>query len=339
MSQPILVTASAFDKGREVFQKAEDLAIHGVVADETALAAEVLARGARAVVVGSDPYRGPLYQALARTAAGGPALLARFGVGHDNVDKGLARENGILVTNTPGVLEDSVAEHTLWLIGNLAKQITLQHQRLCQGAWDPTIGMELRGKALAVVGFGAIGRRVAAAAHFGFGMHVIAVGRYAPADFQQQLGQALSEFLAALGVAEYTDSLSDAASRADVITLHLPATATTRHIVNRQSLDLFNPKALLINTARGALIDEAALYEFLAARRLAAAGLDVFENEPYRPVLAGKDLRDLDNVVMTPHTGSNTLEANARMASSVLESVRNFLDGKFDQLPRVDIAD
>ncbi len=176
MTYPVLVTASAYDKGQAVFRAATDIDFRNVAEKENVLAAEVLDCGSRAVVVGNALYQGPLYEALAQAAGGQPALLARYGVGHDNVDKLLARRHGIFVTNTPGTLDASVAEHTLWLLGNLAKQINRQELRLRQGLWNPTAGIELCGKTLAVIGFGAIGRRVAAAAHFGFGMRVVAVG-------------------------------------------------------------------------------------------------------------------------------------------------------------------
>jgi lactate dehydrogenase-like 2-hydroxyacid dehydrogenase len=331
----ILVTEKAYDKGQSVFHAATDVAFQPAAEMESALAAAVLDCGARAIVVGSERYEGPLYEALARAAAGKPALLARFGVGHDNVDKSLAHRHGIFVTNTPGTLDDSVAEHTLWLLGNLAKQISRQEFRLRQGLWNPTAGMELRGKTLAVVGFGAIGRRVATAAHFGFGMRVIAVGSRPADDFQRREGRPLEALLAAAGTAEYTDNLAATLGQADAVTLHAPATAATRYLINRERLELLNPGAMLINTARGPLVDEAALYDALAAGRLAAAALDVFENEPYRPTVAEKDLRNLENVLLTPHIGSNTAEANRRMAESVLASLRGFLAGKFDCLPRV----
>ena len=338
MVPSVLVTASTYSKGQAVFHAAADIDFRSVAEKENVLAADVLDCGARAVVVGGVPYQGPLYEALAQTAAGQPALLARFGVGHDNVDKSLARRHGIFVTNTPGTLDASVAEHSLWLLGNLAKHVNRQETRLRQGIWNPMVGIELCGKTLAVIGFGGIGRRVAAAAHFGFGMRVVAVGSRPADDLERREGRPLDKLLAAAGAAEYTDNLSTALGQADAVTLHAPALTATRHLINRQRLELLNPEALLINTARGALVDEGALYDVLAAGRIAGAALDVFEYEPYRPVEAEKDLRNLDNVLLTPHIGSNTTEANRRMAESVLDSVRCFLAGRFDALPRVDLA-
>jgi lactate dehydrogenase-like 2-hydroxyacid dehydrogenase len=332
----VLVTAEAYNKGQAVFRAASDVEFRGVAEKENLLAAEVLACGARVVVVGSQRYEGPLYEALAQSAAGQSALLARFGVGHDNVDKSQARRLGIYVTNTPGVLDDSVAEHTLWLLGSLVKQINRQELRLRQGLWHPSVGMELRNKTLAVVGFGAIGRRVASAAHFGFGMRVVAVGSRPADEFECRQGRRLDEILTATGAAEYTDNLAAALGQANIVSLHAPATAATRHLMDRDRLQQLKADSLLINTARGALVDEEALYDALIAGWLAAAALDVFEHEPYQPVVPEKDLRSLGNVLMTPHIGSNTIEANRRMAESVLMSILRFLDGKSADLPRVD---
>src|SRR5208282_1199727 len=156
MKPTVLVASSAYQKGQAVFRTAGDIDFRGVAEKENVLAAEVKNCGVRAVVVGVEPYRGPLFEALAQTAAGQPSLIARFGVGHDSVDKSLARLHAIIVTNTPGVLDDSVAEHTLWLLGNLAKQINRQDLRVRQGIWNSATGVELRGKTLAVIGFGAI---------------------------------------------------------------------------------------------------------------------------------------------------------------------------------------
>ncbi len=223
-----------------------------------------------------------------QTAAGQPALLARFGVGHDNVDKSLARRHGIFVTNTPGTLgRQRCRTHAL-----AAGQSGQTNQP--PGASTPPGPMEPDGRNRTPrqdagrIGFGAIGRCVAAAAHFGFGMRVVAVGSRPADDLQRREGRPLDELLAAAGAAEYTDNLAAALGQADAVTLHAPATAATRHLINRERLELLNPGALLINTARGALVDEAALYDALAAGRLAGAALDVFENEPYRPVVARK---------------------------------------------------
>lgn len=323
MSEIVLITQQEFGKAEALFQGAPDVHCEPAPAEEAALAAAVTARGARAVIVGVAPYRGALYEALGRS---GGALIARFGVGHDGVDKALARQRGILVTNTPGVLDLSVAEHTLWLMGCLARRIAQSHESMRAGKFAGQTGMELHGKTLGILGFGNIGKKVAASAHYGFGMRVVACDQVAaPAN------------LAALGVEQFTNNVEECLRQADVVTIHLPALASTQKFINAERLAGLKPGALLVNTARGAVLDEDALFDALAAGRLAGAALDVFAIEPYQPAHPEKDLRLLDNVVLTPHIGSNTCEANARMAAGALDNVRNFFAGRLERLTRVDL--
>lgn len=294
MNEPVLVTEREFRKAEELFTAA---GCEPAPAEEPALAEAVRARGARAVIVGVEPYRGPLYEAI----AGG--LIARFGVGHDNINKALARQHNIIVTNTPGALDDSVAELAVWLMGAVARRRS--------GA----VGVELRGKTLGILGFGNIGKRVAHIAQHGLGMNVLAC----------DIG---SGFVSA----------EELFRQSDVVSIHLPSNTETRHFVNATRLSWMKPTAFLVNTARGAVLAEAALYDALVAGRLAGAALDVTEIEPYQPVVPGKDLRTLENVVMTPHIGSNTREANRRMAEMCLENVRRFFDGQWDRLNRVPLT-
>ena len=320
--ETILVTELEFAKAAEIFRGAKDVCCEPAPADESALAEAVIARGARAVIVGVTPYRGPLYAALGRNNG---AIIARFGVGHDSVNKPLARQHGILVTNTPGALDVSVAEHTLWLMGCLVRKISQLEARFRAGKFAGEVGMELRGKTLGILGFGAIGHSVASIAHFGFGMKVIACSRNMP-----------TEPSARSGVEHFTTDPEELFRTVDIVSVHLPANASTQRFINATRLAWLKPGAMLINTARGAVLDEAAIYDALAAGRLAGAALDVFEREPYSPAHPDKDLRQLENVVLTPHIGSNTREANRRMAESALENVRSFLAGKLDRLARVD---
>jgi lactate dehydrogenase-like 2-hydroxyacid dehydrogenase len=329
MRETVLVTQQEFDKAAGLFQAAVDVSCEPAPAEEAALAAAVTARGARAVIVGVAPYRGPLYAALGRP---GGALLARFGVGHDGIDKELARRHGIIVTNTPSVLDLSVAEHTLWLMGCLARNIAQGHEGMRAGKFAGQAGMELHGKTLGILGFGNIGRRVAGMAHFGLGMNVLALVR-GPQDCRVD-GLAA---LAASGAVRYAQTVEELFRQSDILSIHLPANAGTQRFVNAERLGWLQPGALLINTARGAVLDEVALFDALAAGRLAGAALDVFAVEPYQPEQPDKDLRRLDNVVLTPHIGSNTREANGRMAAAALKNVRDFCAGRLDQLARVDL--
>lgn len=328
MPPPILVTQPEFVKGQAVFRNASDWNFEAVPREEESLAAAVRARGARAVVVGVHPYMGPLYDALAETAGPHGALIARFGVGHDSIDKQRAAQRGILVTNTPGTLDQSVAEHTLWLMGALIRRIPGNEARLRSGTFQPDTGRELGGLTLGLLGLGGIGRRVAAIAHFGFGMRVWAVDLLPRSALPADL-------LSTLGLEDYSTDAGRLLAHCDVVSLHLAATPQTRHFFDARRLALLRPEALLINTARGSLVDEQALFDALANGRLAGAALDVYEREPYEPVDPACDLRRLENTVLTPHIASNTHEANRRMAQSVLANLGHFFAGRPEAMTRV----
>ncbi len=321
----VLVTEKEYRKGEAVFRAAEGVRCEAAPEDEAGLAAAVAARGARVVVVGVATYRGPLYEAL---AANGGGLIARFGVGHDGIDKSQARAHGIVVTNTPGALDASVAEHAIWLMGALARRVAELHRKVVDGGFAGAGGVEVCGRTLGVLGFGAIGRRVASIATRGFGMKVIACDQVPP--------EGMAGALAGAGGGEYTADARAMFGAADFVSVHLPSTPATRHFVNAERISWMRPGAFLINTARGAVLDEAALFNALAAGRLAGAALDVFETEPYVPVDPARDLRTLSHVVLTPHVGSNTAEANRRMAVAALGNGRRFLAGEMDALDRVD---
>lgn len=335
MDEVVLVTQGVYRKGEEVFSRPTRLQLEPVGEEEAVLAAAVRARGSRAVIVGVHLYRGELYAALSEVAAGRPALVARFGVGHDSIDKRQAASRGILVTNTPGVLDASVAEHTLWLLGALARQVPAMDASLRAGAFQGATGIELSGKLLGIVGCGRIGQRVAAIARFGFGMRVLSAGQRPIDRLEQDLGLSRVEILARWGADEYTTQTDRVFCEADVVSLHLPAAPQTRHFVDERRLGLMRRTALLINTARGSVVDESALYDSLAAGRIAGAALDVFQEEPYVAADPAKDLRRLPNVVLTPHVGSNTCEANRRMAEAALANVEHFFAGRAEALTQV----
>lgn len=331
----ILVTDSVYDKGVAYFGVQGDLDFRRAPSAEDALAAAILASGARAVIVGTTRYRARLYDALQATGQG-YALIARFGVGHDSVDKDQCRARGIRVTNTPGVLATTVAELTVALLGCLGRQVTRLDASMRMGRFEPIIGMELRGKWLAVLGFGAIGRWVARGAYGGYGMRVAAVGRSSAAELEKREGMTVAAFLAAHGAESYTCDVDAALATADVVSLHLPPLPSQQPLLDRRRLGLMKQGALLINTARGSLVDEQALYDALAAGRLAGAALDVFAQEPYVPAVPEKDLRTLPTVICTPHVGSNTTATNLRMAEAAARNVRHFLAGRVEPMNRVD---
>ena len=311
----VLVTRVEYHKAEAVFQSEAALRCEPAPDDESDLAAAVRSSRASHVVVGSRPYTGSLYEAL---PAGG--VIARFGVGHDGIDKARATAAGLLCTNTPGVLNQSVAEHTMLLVGAAARALVAMSAAMVRHAWDPMVGAELEGKTLTIVGCGGIGRAVARIASAGYGMQVVGCCRRdaAPA--------ALPHF------AEVTNDVAAAVRRADFVSLHMSASHDNVHWLNRQRLELCGERTWLINTARGSLVDETALFAALVERRLGGAALDVFAREPYTPAEPAADLRSLPNVIMTPHVGSNTVDANRRMAQRALHNIALAESGAFDRM-------
>ena len=338
MAEIVLTTDLQYSKGESVFRSASGFTIEVAPGKEQPLADVVSAKNCRAVIVGAEPFSGPLYQALAKNGGDRGAIIARFGVGYDSIDLALAREHNIVVTNTPGVLDVSVAEHVMWLMGSLAKHVSRLDARIRSGQYAPQTGIEVFGKTLGIVGFGVIGRRVAAVAHNGFGMRVIAVDCLSPRELEQREGKPIDQIKAELGIDLYTNDPQQVLREADFVSFHLPSTDQTRKFVNAQRLAMMKSGAMLINTGRGTAVDEDALYDALSEGRIAAAALDVSQAEPYQPVSPDKDLRTLDNVVMTPHTASNTEDANRRIAESAIRNVSNFLAGRLDELNRVDLG-
>jgi phosphoglycerate dehydrogenase-like enzyme len=312
----VLVTEQEYKRAESVFASAPGVQCTPAPGEEAALARAIAAAGARYVVVGSYPYAGELYSTLPR---GG--VIARFGVGHETVDKAKATTAGVLCTNTPGVLDRSVAEHAILLMLAAARHLARNAADMRQGTWDlgPS-GSELGGKTLAVAGCGRIGRATARIAAHGFGMRVVGIRRSpavagSDADFETMT----TDFGAGVRDAHY-------------VSLHMTADAANRKFMNADRLAQMAPHAWLINTGRGALVDEEALYDALAARRIAGAALDVFEREPYVPGDPSRDLRTLDNVVLTPHVGSHTFEANRSMAERALQNIRLAEEGKFSAM-------
>ncbi len=337
MTACVLVTEKEYRKGKDVFDSAAGLDIRPAPADEEVLAADIRKQRVSAVVVGVERYAGPLYAALAETAGDtNGALIARFGVGYDGIDVAQARAHGVLVTNTPGALDESVAEHTLWLIGALARHVATGDAAVRRDAFAPAAGMELAGKTLGIIGFGPIGRRVARMAHMGLDMRVLATDLLPLDALAESAGSDPEAIRETTGVQAVEHDADAVIEQADVVSLHLPATPSNWRFMNAERLARLRPGALLVNTARGMLVDEVALYDALASGRLAAA-LDVFEEEPYQPQASGKDLRTLGNVVLTPHAGSSTIEANRRMARACVANVRAFIEGCIEDLTRVPV--
>ena len=245
-------------------------------------------------------------------------LLANFGVGFNHIDVDAARARGLAVSNTPDVLTDATADLAMTLLLMVTRRAGEGERHVRTGAWTgwrPThmLGTQVSGKVLGLVGMGRIARAVAQRAHGGFGMRIIFHDPYPPTP----------EVAAALG-AEPRERLEDVLREADFVSLHCPATPETRHLMNRERLALMRRDAYLVNTARGDVVDEAALLDALQSRRIAGAGLDVFEREPQ----VTEGLLALENVVLLPHLGSATTETRVAMGMRALDNLRLFFDGK-----------
>jgi len=244
-------------------------------------------------------------------------ILANYGVGFNHIDVNVAKTRGLVVTNTPDVLTDDTADDAVMLMLMVARRAGEGERQVRAGAWTgwgPThmLGTKVSGKTLGLVGLGRIGRAVARRAHHGFGMRVIFHDPYPPPP----------AVAAELG-AEPKASVDDVLREADFVSLHSPATPETRHLIDARRLALMKRGAFLINTARGDIVDEAAMVEALKRGTIAGAALDVFEREPLVPA----ELRTLENVVLLPHLGSATAETRAAMGLRALENLTAFFAG------------
>lgn len=247
-------------------------------------------------------------------------LLANVGVGVNHIALESARRAGIAVTNTPDVLTDDTADVAIGLMLMIMRRLSEGERHLRSGAWAglrPTfmLGRTLRGKTLGIVGYGRIGRAVARVAHDGFGMKIL---WHAPRDPRID-----DPATAGPASAERVTTLEELLQRSDVVSLHCPATSETRHLINERTLALMPEHAYLINTARGDVVHEAALTTALKERKIAGAGLDVYEFEP--SVTA--ELKELENVVLAPHLGSATIETRTAMGMRALRNVEAFAAG------------
>lgn len=317
MSLLILVTEPEYRRGESVFAAVPGARCVPVPADEEGLAAAIRAHDARYVILGHSVYRDALYAAMPR---GG--VLARFGVGHEGLDKAKATRAGLVCTNTPGTLDQSVAELTMLLVLAAARHLPAMDADMHAGRWVQQVGLELAGATIAFVGAGRIAQATARIASTGFGMKTIGCRRSAA-----RLDAASRE-----GFDEMTDDYTRAVADADFVVLLMPALPENRRFLSADRLAALKPSAWVINTARGAVLDEVALYEALAAGRLAGAALDVFDVEPYVPADASHDLRTLSNVIMVPHVGSHTHAANHRMASRALANVLHAANGRVGEM-------
>ncbi len=244
-------------------------------------------------------------------------IFANYAVGFNNIDLVAAKERGVVVTNTPGTLTDTVAEHAIGMMLALTSRL-VEGDRFMRagkyGGWEPMLllGMDVRGKTLGLVGAGHIGIRTAEIAHKGLGMHIV----YTDVAEVPELHTALQ--------AKYVATVEELIAESDVVSLHVPLLPSTRHLMNEARLGLLKKSAYLINTSRGPVIDESALVRALEQKSFAGAALDVFENEP----ALAPGLVALENVLLTPHIASATEGARLEMAEIAVANVVAVLKGE-----------
>ncbi len=255
-------------------------------------------------------------QSLLAQAGDRLKLVANYGAGVDHIDVATARQRGVLVTNTPGVLTDDTADMTMALILAVPRRLKEGAAKMQAGEWEGwsplgMIGHRVTGKRLGIVGMGRIGQAIAKRAR-AFGMQIHYHNRKRlHADIEDGLE------------ATYWESLDQMLARTDVISVNCPHTPATYHLLSARRLKLLKPTAYIVNTARGEIVDENALIRMLKAGEIAGAGLDVFENE----AAVSPELRDLPNVMLLPHMGSATVEGRMEMGEKVLINIKTFADG------------
>jgi lactate dehydrogenase-like 2-hydroxyacid dehydrogenase len=257
--------------------------------------------------------------AVLEHARGGAArLIGNYGVGVNHIDLEAAQALGLMVTNTPGVLTDATAELAMLLVLMAARRAGEGERELRSGGWSgwrPThnVGTQVTGATLGLIGYGRIAQAVARMAHDGFGMRILYNSRR----------RAAPEIEAETG-AEFHPEVDTLMAAADFVSLHCPGGPQTFHLIDERRLGLMRPTAFLINTARGPVVDEAALARALKQRRIAGAGLDVYEAEPQ----VEPTLLTLDNVVLLPHLGSATSQSRTAMGMKVADNLDAFFDGR-----------
>lgn len=310
MGYKVLITPRSFekikDKVKKIFEE-ENIEVvinpYGRVLSEEEMGE--LIGDMDGVIVGVDPITSTVLEKANRLK-----VISKYGVGVDNIDLHGAKEKNIVVTNTPSANSNAVAELTVGLIINVLRKINISDRRTREGNWDRFVGRELTGKTLGVIGTGSIGRRVIKLLK-GFDLKVLCYDKYP--DYSWALSEGVSYV-----------SLVELLKNSDVISIHIPLTEETYHLISEKELRMMKKDVVIINTSRGGIIDENALYKFLKAGEIFGAGLDVFEKEPPK----NSPLLELDNVVVTSHIGAHTEESILNMAQIAVENLILVLKGK-----------
>ncbi len=304
----VLVSDALSEEGLKVFRESKELTVD-VKTDLKPDALKEIIKDYDALVVRSaTKVTNEIIQAAKKLK-----VIGRAGVGLDNVDLEAATQKGIIVMNTPAGNTISTAEHTFSMILSLSRNIPQANASTKKGEWKRSkfMGVEVYGKTLGIVGFGRIGSEVAKRA-LSFGMKILAYDPFLSAEVAESIGVEIAE-------------LKKVLQEADYITVHTPLTDETRHMISDKEFALMKKGVRIINCARGGIIDEAALVKAIKELKVAGAAMDVFENEP---LSAENELLKLDNVIITPHLGASTEEAQVNVAIEVAEIVRDALLGR-----------
>ncbi len=312
MKKKVLIVQPIHESGVQVFDDRFDVR----VASDPSVATVIREiKGVEGVVVRTAPFTREIME-----AADSLKVIARHGVGVDNIDVQAATELGIVVLNTPQANAVSVAEHTIVAMGALAKRCVPMDQATRASQWERRNeykAVDLNGKVLGLVGIGRIGSLVARKAKGAFDMNVIAYDPFIRPEVAEAAGITLV-------------SLDEVFRNADVVSLHTPLTPETRNLVGAERLASMKPSAFLVNFSRGEVVDETALYQALTTGVIAGAALDVFQQEPPQP---DHPLFQLENVVLAPHMAALTQECVVRMATGAAEGVVEVLTGQRPRFP------
>lgn len=316
----IFITRKIADRGIKMLSRYESFDIDMNNEDRILSKEELIdrSRGSSAIIsLLTDKIDGEVMDAIGDQLK----IISNYAVGFDNIDIEEAKKRNIFVSNTPEVMTQAVAEHAMALMTTCARRIVEGDEFMRQGKykqWEPELllGPEIAGKTLGIVGIGRIGMALANIAYHGYGMKVL----YTDPNTNEEVERNLQADRV---------SLKTLLERSDFISVHVPLLPSTHHLIGKPELKLMKKSAILVNTARGAVLDEKALYEALKEKQIFAAGIDVYEYEP-NPV---EGLCDLQNVVLSPHIASATQEARESMSECVAENVISVMHGTKPKTP------
>lgn len=308
----IILQKDLYERSKEVFEyNFQKYSINHYLANalDEKLMLTYHRQGINIFVIGAETYSYNFFNSIKPNS-----LIIRYGVGYSSIPIDLCRKKNIYVAYTPGTLNDSVAEYTIGLMLSLARYIPMSYHEMLNNRWKGITGFELKNKTLAILGYGQIGQSVARIAKLGFQMKINAFDKYITKD----------------NIADIiTSDYNTAVENADIISLHLSASKELENFINKDRINAWKDGAIFINTSRGCLVNEQDLYQALLNNKIAGAAIDVFKEEPYFPRKTNDiDLSTLSNVITTPHCGSNSVEANNRMALKVIKNIISFSRGE-----------